>query len=151
MSIGPYLYRGTTRGWPGNPVLQEEEITCTSTDPLVPTLFAIECRNYGHAVILAVRRKLIEELVGPPNFFSVSESAVNLRIDPTKFARRAEVTLDVDKSLRILHEMGFLDIPVRLNGPAALQQELDESHAAGLRLNEEQAAFFNIRMIETGL
>ena len=53
MSIGPYLYRGTTAGWPGNSVLQAERITCTSTDPLVATLFAIECRNHGRAIIAA--------------------------------------------------------------------------------------------------
>ena len=66
MSIGPYLYRGTTAGWPGNSVLQEEQITCTSTDPLVATLFAIECRNHGHAVILAVRTELFDKVLGPP-------------------------------------------------------------------------------------
>jgi hypothetical protein len=150
MSIGPYLYRGTTAGWPGNSVLQEEQITCTSTDPLVATLFAIECRNHGHAIILVIRKELFDNVPGPPNYFSISESAVNLRIEPAEIARRAEVALDVDESLWILRELGFEDIPVRLRGRAALQQELDESHAAGLRLNEEQIALFNRRMFETG-
>jgi hypothetical protein len=149
MSIGPYLYRGTTAGWPGNSVLQEEQITCTSRDPLVTTLFAIECRNHGHAVILVVQRELFDTVLGPPNYFSVSESAVNVRISPTEFSRRSEVALDVDRSLRILRELGFEDIPLRLMGRAALQQELDESHAAGLRLNEEQIALFNGRIFGT--
>jgi hypothetical protein len=148
MSFGPYLYRGTTAGWPGNSVLQEEQITCTSSDPLVATLFAIECRNHGHAVILVARRELFATVPGPLNYFSVSESAVNLRITPENFARRAEVVLDVDKSLRILDALGFADIPVRLEGRSALQQELDTSHAAGLRLNDEQIALFNGRMFE---
>lgn len=144
-----YLYRGTTIGWPGNDMLQEERITCTTTDPLVATLFAIECRNHGRAVILAARRELFEALPGLSNYFSVSESAVNLPIVPAEFAMRAEVALDVDRSLEILREMGFQGIPVRLNGLAALQQELGESHAAGLRLNEEQISLFNIRMFES--
>jgi hypothetical protein len=146
--MGPYLYRGTTAGWPGNSVLQEEQITCTSSDPLVATLFAIECRNHGHAIVLAVRRTLFAELLAPPNFFSMSESAVNLQIDPTEFARRADITLDVNRSLQILSELGFQNVPVRLTGWAALQQELDESLALGIRLNEEQIGLFNSRMLE---
>ena len=93
MSIGPYLYRGTTAGWPGNPVLQEEEITCTSTDPLVATLFAIECRNHGPAVILAARQDQFLGLIAPTNHFFVFESAVNLYIPPLQFASKAEISL----------------------------------------------------------
>ena len=88
MSIGPYLYRGTTAGWPGNSVLQEEQITCTSTDPLVATLLPIECRNHGRAVILAAKRANFDGLLGPANHFSVIESAVNLHVPPLEFARR---------------------------------------------------------------
>jgi hypothetical protein len=148
MPIGPYLYRGTTAGWPGNPVLQEQEITCTSTDPLVATLFAIECRNHGQAVTLVVRRELFHKVPGPPNYFSITECAENLRISPAEFATKLEVALNVGRSIQILRELGFEDIPVRLSGRAALQQELDESHAAGLRLNDAQIALFNGRMFE---
>lgn len=151
MSFGPYLYRGTTAGWPGNSVLQEQRITCTSTDPFVATLFAIECRNRGRAVILVGRRGSFDEVLGPPNYFSVSESAVNVRVSPTEFASRADLALTVDDSLRILGALGFEGIPVRLRGLAALQQELDESHAAGLRLNDEQIALYNGRMFGTRL
>src|SRR4051794_8251089 len=65
-----YLYRGTTRDWPGNECLRHEGVTCTTTDPLVATLFAIESRNHGPAVILAVRRGVFEELA-ESNYFSV--------------------------------------------------------------------------------
>jgi hypothetical protein len=71
MSFGPYLYRGTTTGWPGNPVLREQNITCTSTDPLVATLFAIECRNHGRAIVAVARQDKFVGLVAPENHFVV--------------------------------------------------------------------------------
>jgi hypothetical protein len=144
-----YFYRGTTVGWAGSITLQEENITCTTTDPLVATLFAIECRNHGHAVILVARREPFRDLRGAPNYVSVGESAVNLRIVPTEFARMAELELDVGRSIEILREIGFPDLPVRLAGYAALQYEIDESHAAGRRLNAEQIRLFNTRIFET--
>ncbi len=75
-----YLYRGTTEGWPGNEIMQERRITCTTTDPFVAALFGVECRNHGHAVILMVREDVFPDLVGPSNHFAMIESAVNLRI-----------------------------------------------------------------------
>jgi hypothetical protein len=111
--------------------------------------FAIECRNHGHAVILAARTSLFEGLIGPANHFFDAEFAVNLQIAPTEFARMAEKRIDVDRSLEILREMGFQDIPVRLSGWYALQLALDGSQAAGLRLNEGQIRLFNTRVFET--
>ena len=131
-------------------MLQEEQVTCTTIDPLVATLFAIECRDHGRAVILVARRELFAELHAAPNYFSVSEAAVNLQVVPVEFARMAEIALDVERSIEILREMGFQDIPVRLSGYSALQDEIDESHAAGLRLNAGQIRLFNARMLETG-
>lgn len=145
-----YLYRGTTVGWPGNPVLQERRTTCTTRDPLVATLFAIECRNHGRAVILAARRDPLESLVGPENYFSVTECAINLRCSPLEFESQAELSLDVDASIVILRELGFSDMPARLRGKTTLQQELEETHALGIRLNEDQIRQFNARMQEIG-
>jgi hypothetical protein len=148
MSLG-YLYRGTTEGWPGNPSLQEEQITCATTDPLVATLFAIHCRNYGQALVLVARKSLFDESIGPPNFFSVIESAVNLRLTPVEFARAAEISASVDRSIGILRELGFRNIPVRLKDQSTLQQELAETHADGIRLNKGQIQVFNLRILET--
>lgn len=48
------LFRGTTPGFPGNPVLQQLGITPASTDPLVATVFALEGKAIGgNAVVLA--------------------------------------------------------------------------------------------------
>ncbi len=143
-----YLYRGTTLGWPGNNVLQELRITCTTTDPLVATLFAVECRNHGRPAILVARRDLFADLIAEDNFFSVIECAVNVRISPLEFAALAEAVLDVEDALTILRELGLGEIPVRLSGTSALQAVLEESHLRGMRLDEEQLRMFNSLMFE---
>jgi hypothetical protein len=143
-----YLYRGTTVGWPGNGVLQEQQITCTTTDPLVATLFAIECRNHGRPAILAVLSNSFGGLIAPPNHFAVIESAVNLPISPSEFANRAEVILDVDRALEILRSLGFQDLPVRLRDKEALRDELLYTFEAGQRLDEDQLHRFSSRMLE---
>lgn len=148
MTIGPYLYRGTTTGWPGNIVLQEERITCTSTDPLVATLFAIECRNHGHAIVLAACRQ--NDLLGsraPPNHFFEIECAVNLYIPPLQFAIKSDVILEVDRALAILRELEFHDLPVRIRDKETLRDAILHTYAAGQRLTEEQLDWFNTRMI----
>jgi hypothetical protein len=148
MSIGPYLYRGTTAGWPGNSVLQEERITCTSTDPLVATLFAIECRNHGHAVILAATKR--DDFLGytaPPNYFFDYESSVNLYIPPLQFAAEAGIILEVDRALAILRELGFEELPVRISSKEMLRDALWQSYVAGQRLSVEQLDRFNSRML----
>ena len=146
MSFGPYLYRGTTAGWPGNPVLREEKITCTSTDPLVATLFAIECRNHGRAIIAVGRQDKFAGLVAPTNHFSIVESAVNLYIPPLQFVEKAEITLEVDRALTILNEIGFADLPIRMDKETR-RQALLYTYGAGQRLNEEQLSWFNSRIL----
>jgi filamentous hemagglutinin len=143
-----YLYRGTTEGWPGNPVLEEQQITCTTTDPLVATLFAVECRNHGRAIILAARRDRFENLIGPRNVFEDIESAINLSCSPIEFAEQAEFVLEVDRAIDILRDLGFEDVPVRLKGTTILQQEIGETHSLGMRLNKEQLDQFNARLSE---
>ena len=144
-----YLYRGTTEGWPGRPVLPGPDITCTTTDPLVATLFAVECRNHGRAVVLAARRDLFKNLIGPENYFGMIESAVNLLMCPLDFSRKA-VTLEVDKVLEVLREIGFDQLPIRLKDKAARREALVSSYGAGHRLSEEQLRQFELRVFEAG-
>lgn len=145
-----YLYRGTTVGWPGNPTLRDRRISCATTDPLVATLFALECRDHGVAVILAARKTTMEDRVAPANYFDIIECAVNLQCSPIEFEKNADFVLDVDDALEILRELGFTEMPVRLNGKSMLQQELEETHALGMRLNQVQIRRFDARMQEVG-
>lgn len=147
MPSGPYLYRGTTSGWPGNSVLQAEAITCTTTDPLVATLFAVKCRNHHSAVILVARLVTYQERIGPANHFCQIESCVNLRVHPLEFARNAEVTLEVADSLAILREIGFTDLPERIRDKSALRDVLLDTYGLAERLNLEQLERFNFQLL----
>lgn len=139
-----YYYRGTTRGWPGNPVLQELGITCVTTDPLVAALFAVECRNHGAAaVILAAKARFA---VAESNLLDLVESAVNLRVAPIDFERSADLLVEVDLALDVLRDLGFT-LPVRLPF-SQLMDALKDSFAAGDRLTLLQIREFDRRIRE---
>ena len=58
----------------------------------------------------------------------------------------AKAKLEVDRSIEVLRELGFHEMPVRLSGRYTLQRTIEESYLAGLRLSEEQIRLFNNRM-----
>jgi len=132
--------------WPGNEVLRDQRITCTTTDPLVACLFGVECRNHGHAVILMAREDLFLGAIGPSNHFVVIDAAINLMIPPEDFARKAERILEVDEVLRILAEIGFDQVPIRIRDKWALREALIGSYEARHRLSEEQLRQFETRI-----
>ena len=126
-----FLYRGTTPGWRGIEGLRISRMTCASTDPLVATLFAIGSRNHGPGQILVAEREPLECLVGPPNPLADLEWAVNFRMLPEEFEANALLRLDVELSIAILGELGFGDLPPRLNGGDALK--MPSEHPATFR------------------
>lgn len=140
-----FLYRGTTRGWPGSEGTRLLGTTCTSTDPFVAVHFAIECRGKGEAIIFAVRRGTLREV--ETNHFAIFESAVNLDIAPGDFPGVADSCLEVDLALEYLAAVGFAGIPVRIRGTTALHESLKETFVAGRRLNSDQIARFNFLML----
>lgn len=144
-----YLFRGTSKGWPGNPNSDQHSMTYTSTDPLVATLFAVACRGLGPAVLLASPRGRFPELEPGPSdlLFQAWECSVTLAVRPIEFASRAEYSMDVVEALRSLAELGFPGLPQGLNGRSALQYALTESHSLGQRLNREQIRRFTALMI----
>jgi hypothetical protein len=139
-----YLYRGTTRDWPGSEATRMIATTCTTTDPFISAHFAIECRNKGESILLAIRRGKIREVEA--NHFAIFESAVNLDIAPEVFPSMADACLDVDQALQYLRSLGFEDIPVRIRGITALHDSLKDSYSAGLRMNADQISRFNALM-----
>jgi hypothetical protein len=143
-----YLFRGTTRGWAGNDNLIQECMTCATIDPLVATLFAIECRNHGEAVVIIVPRKPFENMIGASNWFELEECAVNLSIEPLGFAEHATAVLDVERAIGIPTQMGFHQLPARLTHKTALDDALEETHASGQRLSPSQVAEFIRRALE---
>jgi len=137
-----FLYRGTTRGWPGNDASREENRTCATTDPLVATVFAVHCRHFG-AAVLHVFDTRDYEIVESTNCLANIEAEVLVKSNPLDFAAAAVRTIDVDEAIEILDAMGF-EIPNRLPASAVqltrfLQIERDR------RLQPDQIAEFNRR------
>ena len=139
-----YLFRGTTRDWPGNPTAAAAQFTYTSLDPLVATLFAVECRSHGAAIVLVARRGHFEEI--PPGPFDMTfqtlENQVVLATRPRGFAEAADFSLEVDRCLEILADLGFGSIAVRIRGKSHLRESLLESLRLGQRLNRVQIHSF---------
>ena len=138
-----YYYRGTTRGWAGNLALREAKITCVTTDPLVATLFAIECRNHGQAAVVIAARADFE--LAKANFFAEEESAVNLSVSALEFEDCAALIIDVDRAIAILEELGYRSIPIRLANAGHLQVEIMAS-SSGMRLSLTQIWEFDRKL-----
>jgi filamentous hemagglutinin len=147
---GDFLYRGTSRGWPGNPRLQALGRTYASSDPLVATLFAIECLRHGEGIVQMAHRDPLEPLIGAPNFFDDVECAINLMMTPAEFTQRVAFTLHAHKAREILAELGFNRIPYLINDKEALNDALEQTHRHGERCRREQIQEFDRRALEVG-
>lgn len=136
------LYRGTTLGWPGNTVLQNLHKTPATTDPLIATLFALECRRHGPAVVFAVRLSQVADLVDHGNVLAALECEVVLNVEPLQFADKiAEWCVGVEDAKETLQDLGF-DLPGIVPHRRLLSRYLVEFS----RLNSEQMAHFDARM-----
>ena len=132
-----YLYRGTTEGWPGNDASQRENRTCATSDPLVATLFAVECRNVGRAII-HVLRIAREQVLDSGNCFATEECERIVRLKPEEFASRAGSAIPVEKALAALASMG-VEVPSRLPHGRLTKFLRSETR----RLTPDEIALFN--------
>ena len=142
-----YLYRGSTLGWAGTRVNRTLPMTCTSTDPLVATLFALECLFHGHAVVHFVLKSVVSPFIGPSNFFDHKELAVNLQPGPLEFLQYVSHSIDADDAREILWSIGFEQVPTFIYGLDLLNDELSLK-PEGYRLSPEQVIEFNRRAFE---
>lgn len=127
-----------------------------STDPFVATLFAVECRNHGAAAVLVIARHKfptaeVEDHQNPIDAklnetFNSVECAVQLAASPAELEEQADLVIDVDLAIKILGEMGFTGIPVRLASRDDLNDALFESRET--RLSTVQLRTFVARVRE---
>nr|WP_238691736.1 LysM domain-containing protein [Xanthomonas arboricola] len=121
------LFRGTTQGFPGNPVLQQLGITPASTDPLVATVFALEGKAIGgDAVILTggMRRFGAGDIeVG--NIRSSLEREVQVNMRPSQFEALAPNSIPVDTARKVLSDMGVANLPPTITGSHQATQILE--------------------------
>lgn len=106
-----YLFRGTTRGFPGHDGVRELHRTCTSTDPLVATLFAIESSRYGEGVVHIALRRRFRRLIVPANNYENLEREVAVNLLPVTFAARSDFTITAQQARDILVNLGLANIP----------------------------------------
>ena len=111
--LGEFIYRGTTLGWPGDRTSLEMGHSSTSTSPVVATLFALRCRNYGGPGVVHLLRTEDVPLSDLVNVLSELESEIVVDLTPAECESRDELTVDVDDCLRVLAQLG-LSLPIRL-------------------------------------
>ncbi|WP_133993479.1 hypothetical protein [Dinghuibacter silviterrae] len=93
LELPPYVFRGTTKNWPGNPSAIEGPFTYTSVNPIKALWFALECykKNPDAAVIyLARRENLIDLDIHSNNYLSKVEEEIKFTITPEKFYTRCD-------------------------------------------------------------
>ena len=105
-----HLYRGTTRNWPGNPVLQKIAVTPTSMDPVVAALFAVRCRRFGEAILQLAPFDALSGKIGQANVFKELECEVAIELAPTDFTSMVVYTITAMEAHQALETMG-IEIP----------------------------------------
>ncbi len=139
----PLLYRGTSSGWAGNPVLRSLRITPTTADPLIAALFATECQRFGRGIILACPLSAVAGLIGTPNVLAEIENEVVVNLAPVEFAERfAQWTIRIEEAAAVLNSLG-LKVPAVIGDKRMLNDLLTES----ARLSATEIAEFDRRLI----
>jgi filamentous hemagglutinin len=134
------LFRGTSRGFPGNPVLQKLGITPASTDPLVATIFSLEGKAVGgDAVVLnGGMRNFAGGDIDLGNVRSSLEREVQVNMPPSQFEAQAPNAIPVDVARQILSDMGIADLPPTITNSYQATQILESTP----RLTPEQIQEF---------
>ncbi len=137
------LFRGTTPGFPGNPVLQQLGITPASTDPLVATVFALEGKAIGgNAVVLAGgMRKFAAGDIDLGNVRASLEREVQVNMQPSQFEAMAPNAIPVDTARQVLSDMGVAKLPPTITSSQQATQILE----ATSRLTPAQIQEFLVR------
>ena len=105
---GPLLYRGTTTGWRGSQGLQAAGVTPMTTDPLVATLFALECLRHGPAIVQFCERRAVAGILVSGNVLADLEREVVVDEPPAVFTERFEAgTIEARAAREILAELGY--------------------------------------------
>ena len=141
-----YLYRGTSVGWPGNISLQRIRRTPVTTDPLVATLFALECRRHGSGVVHIASQSRLAGLIVPANVLAEVECEIGVNCTPLEFSGSySEFRVTVELACEILNEM-TIDVPQFIANHDRLQTHLEdliEGRRGTTYLTPEQIERFN--------
>ncbi|OJY99997.1 MAG: hypothetical protein BGP24_08675 [Lysobacterales bacterium 69-70] len=134
----PYLFRGTSEGYPGSPGLRRIGVTPASIDPIVSTLFATESENYGRGVLHIASPDDLKGIdIDKGNVLAGKEAEVSVGISPLEFGQRASTTISAAQARASLREMG-IDLPEKIYDKAGLESDIQTTP----RLDAEQIHIF---------
>lgn len=144
-TLGRFLYRGTTRGWPGSRSSQRLGITSASSDPLVATLFALHCYGvYGQGVVYAAKADDLQSLLCAGNVLNQREREIGLQMTCEEFQHRAIRECHALEVRQHLVDLGFkAHLPERLLDNEALNRAINLSP----RLTSEELRNFETRFV----
>ena len=132
-----HLYRGTTRDWQGGESLRLLGITPTTEDPVVATLFALECCKFGEALVLFCRRSAVQNLVQPSNVLVDLEREIAIGVSPLDFAASYALrSVPAMDCRNLLAELGF-ELPPLIENKHHLNLALKSSPRMSRRQIEE--------------
>jgi hypothetical protein len=141
IAIERRLYRGTTVDWQGNECLQRERLTPITSDPLVATIFGLECARHGRAVIYLANASAAAEFLLPGNVLAELECELVVSMPPREFVSRVAFGIvGVAEARHVLTEVSF-ELPATVSSRRAISRALKDLP----RLTPEQIAEFDRR------
>ena len=146
MDRGRRLFRGTTIDWQGNLSLRQFELTPTTTDPFIATLFALECRRHGSAVIYSVDLADVAHLIAPANVLAELEREIVVNVAPMRFIRDFNSwKIPVETACQVLVELG-VELPGVISNKYHLQKVLEDARGNRRALPMTTIDAFNSRL-----
>lgn len=92
-----YVFRGTTKEYPGSKNSMEMPYTCTTTHPVKALWFALECypRNPELAVVYLARLERLAAIESSYNHLHKLEDEIGFFIPPLQFYSLCEGFIDI--------------------------------------------------------
>jgi hypothetical protein len=142
-----HIYRGTSVGWAGSDAIQQLGVTCTSSDPLVATLFAINCQRYAEGVVQVARFEQVNGICANSNVLSHLECEITIAVSPAEFQRLyVAKTVSALVASTALRELGF-SVPTRIYSITHLRELIKETQQNRQRLSVGQIEEFDRRVL----
>lgn len=120
-SVPSHLFRGARLTDSYDRRLRRPDVTATSIDPIVATLFAAKQRSAGDSYVLILDKEKFKDAKLLPSIrtFASQELAVNIEMGPDSVEKEAMKIIPISRSLQILRKMKH-DLPAKLSDENAL-------------------------------
>ncbi len=104
-----YVFRGTTISFKGSSFAQNEQMTSTTSNPIIALWFAKEClnKNPDKACVYLAKSDNLSGIQSEKNVLASIESEIGYKIAPTEFYKRTEGYFLVQDFQSVLTIEGF--------------------------------------------